>query len=64
MSKDQKIFKKIFDHIFRWWDEDDYIPHPLLKVVPPFLLELVGVGIVLLIAYGIGKYLFEQISNL
>jgi len=45
------MFQRIKNHIFRKWDRDDHLPHPLLKFIPPFLLEVFAVlfmaGIVL-----------------
>jgi len=38
-------------HIFRWWDKDDHLPHPLLWFIPPFLLEVLGVLLIVGLLY-------------
>ena len=64
MDDEPSILKKIFKHVFRWWGEDEYVPHPLLRMCPPFLIEVFGVVLVLAILYGIGKLLIETITGL
>lgn len=58
------MLKKVFKHIFRWWDEDDQLPHPLIYLVPPFLIEVLGVVIVLALIYGILAKLIDVIGKI
>jgi hypothetical protein len=51
--------KKIGAYIFRSWeDEPGYTP-ARLKILPPFLLELIAYLIGLFILYQIGSYLWS-----
>jgi len=53
--------KKLITYIFRSWDKEPNPPHPKLKILPPFLLELLSYLIVLAILYKLGVYLGKNI---
>jgi hypothetical protein len=53
--------KKIEAYIFRSWEDEPGYTHPLLKILPPFFLELLAYLIGLSILYQIGYYLWSII---
>jgi hypothetical protein len=53
--------KKIVAYIFRSWEDEPEPTHPRLKILPPFLLELLSYLIGLSILYQIGAYLWNII---
>jgi hypothetical protein len=53
--------KKIIAYIFRSWENEPTLPHPGLKIIPPFFLELLAYLIGLSILYQIGAYLWSII---
>ena len=52
--------KKIGAYIFRSWDDELDPPHPRLRILPPFLMELIAYIIGLSILYQIGYYLWSS----
>jgi len=52
---------KLLKHIFRSWEDEPGYTHPRLKILPPFLLELLAYLIGLAILYQIGAYLWKLI---
>jgi hypothetical protein len=54
-------FKKIVAYIFRSWKDEPKPPHPRLKTLPPFLLELLSYLTGVAILYQIGLYLWSLI---
>jgi hypothetical protein len=52
---------KLLKHIFRGWEDEPGYTHPRLKILPPFLLELLAYLIGLAILYQIGAYLWSII---
>jgi hypothetical protein len=51
---------QIKKHILRSWKVEDNI-HPALRVLPPFLLELIAYLIAVGILYQVGAYLWRFI---
>jgi len=51
--------KKIGAYLFRGWENEPGFTHPRLKILPPFLLELLAYLTGLAILYQIGAYLFS-----
>lgn len=56
----KKKTKKIVAYITRSW-KDKEPPHPLIKILPPFLWELLSYLTGLAILYRIGAYLWDII---
>jgi len=54
-------FKKIVAYIFRSWEDEPGYTHPRLRILPPFLLELLAYLIGLSILYQIVVYLWRLI---
>jgi len=54
-------FKKIVAYIFRSWEDEPGYTHPRLRILPPFLLELLAYLIGLAILYQIVVYLWRFI---
>jgi len=52
---------KIKRYIFRGWDNEPTNPHPRLKILPPFFLEIISYLIGIAIIYQIGAYLWSLI---
>jgi hypothetical protein len=52
-------FKKIVAYIFRSWEDEPEPTHPRLRILPPFLLELLAYLIGSL--YQVGPYLWRFI---
>lgn len=48
-------FKKVFKYITRGWDEENPTIHPLLRIIPPIVLDLV---FILLIVGALLKLIF------
>lgn len=40
--KYKELKSKILKYIFRSWKDEPIQPHPLLKIIPPFILELIA----------------------
>jgi len=53
--------KKIVAYIFRSWDDEPGYTYPRLKILPPFLFELLAYLIGLSILYQVGAYLWSII---
>jgi hypothetical protein len=54
-------FKKIVAYIFRSWEDEPGYTHPRLRILPPFLLELLAYLIGVAILYHTGAYLWSLI---
>jgi len=54
-------FKNIVAYIFRSWEDEPGYTHPRLRILPPFLLELLAYLIGLSILYQVGVYLWRFI---
>jgi hypothetical protein len=39
--------KVIIAYIFRGWEDEPNKPHKRIKIIPPFVLELIGVAIII-----------------
>jgi len=53
--------ENILSYILRGWNEEPDPPHPLMKILPPFIYELISYLIGLLILYRVGLYLWDSI---
>lgn len=53
--------KKIVAYIFRSWDNEPEPPHPRLKILPPFLFELLAYLLGIVILYQLVVYLWNTI---
>lgn len=54
--------KKILAYIFRSWEDEPGSTHPRLRILPPFLLELLAYLIGLAILYQVVVYLWSIIG--
>jgi len=56
--------KKVVAYIFRSWeDETSPPPHPRMKIISPFMLEVILYLIVLSILSRVGVYLWNLLIN-
>jgi hypothetical protein len=53
--------KNLKNYIFRGWDEEPGYTHPLIKIIPPILIELSAYFLGLFILYQIGLYIYKLI---
>jgi len=53
--------KIIIAYIFRSWEDEPILPHPGLKIIPPFIFEAISYIIIIGIVYKIIYYLFSLI---
>jgi hypothetical protein len=51
--------KNIVAYIFRSWEDEPELPHPRLRILPPFLLELLSYLIGLAILYQVVVYIWS-----
>jgi hypothetical protein len=56
--------KKIGAYIFRGWEDEPGYTHPIIKILPPIILEAVAYFIGLFILYQIGLYPYNSIIDL
>jgi hypothetical protein len=52
--------KVIITYIFRGWEDEPTLPHPLIKIIPPFIIELVSYLIGIAIVLKIISYFFTS----
>lgn len=52
------LLKKITEYVFRSWDDVDHI-HPRVKILPPFLFDVLKFLIYILIITAVFSYLFK-----
>ena len=55
------ILKKLKEHIFRSWEDEPGYTHPVLKIVPPFIIEILSYFLGAIIIFKIISYLFSLI---
>jgi len=55
------MVKKVISHILRWWDKDTDLPHPLMHLVPPFLLEILLYLFVGTLIYSASRAVFKAL---
>jgi len=53
--------KLIKAYIFRSWEDEPGYTHPRIKIIPPFILELIFYTIVVFIIFKIISYLWSLI---
>jgi len=51
--------KVIITYIFRSWEDEPTLPHPGLRVIPPFILEAVSYFILIVIIFKTISYLWS-----
>lgn len=51
--------KLIIAYIFRGWEDEPNLPHPGLKIIPPFIFEVLSYIIMTGIIFKIVTYLFS-----
>lgn len=58
MSEKRGILKKLLSYILRSWEDEPGAPtHPLIKILPPFILELLAYLLALSIVIKLLQYL-------
>lgn len=50
--------RKVVAYVSRSWGDETPPPHPRLKMIPPFMLELLAYLIVISILFRVGVYLW------
>jgi hypothetical protein len=56
-----RTLKRIVKYVFRTWQEEPEPAHPLIKVLPPFFIDLLGWTFVVGLLYSLGSFLWSII---
>jgi hypothetical protein len=52
--------KKIIAYITRTWEDEPRAPHPRLRILPPFVMDVMGYLFYILVIYSVVSLLFKQ----